>query len=47
MFTLFTKYTGCDWEEVDSFDNEKDAMAMLKEYRMAFGTGFVWKVVKS
>ena len=43
---LYAKYVGCEWEEIDSFDSEEEAMRMLAEYKMAYGAGFEWRVVK-
>ena len=47
IFRLFAKYIGCEWEEVDSFDTMEEARSMLAEYRLAYGSGFAWKVVES
>ena len=47
MWKIKGKYADSPYlEEVDSFDTEKEANKMLAEYRMAFGSGWLLKVVK-
>lgn len=47
MWKIKGKYSGSPyWEEIDSFETEDEANKMLAEYRMAFGSGWLLKVVK-
>jgi len=38
------KYGTEKWEEVDRFDDRKEAAKMLNEYRMAYGAGWQLKI---
>ena len=46
MWTLWGKMKGGDWEEIDTAET-KDKSYIESEYRMAFGTGWVFKWRKS
>lgn len=46
MWKIKGKYAGLPWEVIDFFDTEEEAITMLAEYRMAFGNGWLLKVVK-
>ena len=39
MFKIMGKYNG-NIEEIDSFDSRREAVQMLGEYRMAFGSSW-------
>lgn len=47
MWKIKGKYADSPyWEEIDSFDTEKEAREMLGEYSIAFGSDWLFKVVK-
>lgn len=46
MYKIRGKYQGQPWEDIDEFDTRKEALAMLDEYRMAYGAGWQLKVVR-
>ena len=46
MYVIRGKYTGCPWEDVDSFETREEAVKMLAEYRMAFGADCVLTIKK-
>lgn len=39
MFMIFGKYNG-QTEEVDQFDTKEEALKMLNEYRLAYGSAW-------
>jgi len=43
MYKIFWKYGG-NVEEIDEFETEKEAVAMMAEYRIAYGpaAGEMW-----
>lgn len=46
MYKIKGKYQTEPWEEIDEFDTRAEACAMLREYMMAFGAGWQFKIVR-
>lgn len=44
MYVIRGKYTGCSWEDIDEFDTKEEAERMLSEYRMAYGSGWLFAI---
>lgn len=46
MYIIRGKYERCPWEQIDEFDTKEEAESMLKEYRLAFGSGWLLEIKK-
>jgi hypothetical protein len=40
MYLIMGQYEGRDAEEIDEFDTRKEALQMLAEYQLAYGSGW-------
>lgn len=47
MFTIFGKYQGQPWEEIDTANDKQECDYLLGEYRMAFGPGWTFKIKRA
>ena len=46
MYKIKGKYQALSWEDIDGFDTRAEAYAMLREYMVAFGAGWQFKIVR-
>ena len=44
MVKIMGKYEDQPWEEIDEFDTRKEAMEALREYRLAYGAGWLLRL---
>lgn len=47
MYKIRGKYPGQPWEDIDVFDTREEAVKMLREYRMAYGSEWQLTIKKA
>lgn len=45
MWVIRGKYLNTPTEDIDFFETRKEALAMIKEYRLCFGAGWIMRII--